>query len=167
MFQFCQLFLNLDFLITLFRISLFIACFISTSAKRSDINNFILDHQTDVFFIVATQLKGVGDEAKIADLTPSGYATRSFCRANRGGGFVLIARSHVLQNIAFRTFFSLNIIRSNCFKQHYRWKEGVSAFSVSTDLHLIATINLLIPVCCTTVRISGILQFHYTLQVVC
>ena len=55
---------------------------ISTSVKRSEINNFLLDHQIDVFFIVETWLKGVGDEARIADLTPSGYATRSFPRAN-------------------------------------------------------------------------------------
>ena len=87
------------------RISLFKARSISTSVKRSEINNFILDHQIDVFFIVETCLKGVGDEAKIADLTPSGHATRSFPRANRGGGLAIIARSHILQNIAFKASF--------------------------------------------------------------
>ena len=85
MFQFCHLFPNLDFLITI-RISLFNARSIRTSVTRSEINNFTLDHQIDVFFIVETWLKGVDDEAKIADLTPSEYATRSFPRANRGGG---------------------------------------------------------------------------------
>ena len=85
------------------RISLFNARSIGTSVKRDEVNNFILDHQIDVFFIVKTWLKGVGDEAKIADLTPSGYATRSFPRANRGGGLAIIARSHVLQNIAFKS----------------------------------------------------------------
>ena len=54
-----------------------------------------------MFSIVKTWLKGIGDEAKIADLTPSGYATRSFTRANRGGGLAIIARPHILQNIAF------------------------------------------------------------------
>ena len=48
-----------------------------------------------------TWLKDVGDEAKIADFTPSGYATRSFPWANRGGGLAIIAQSHILQNIAF------------------------------------------------------------------
>jgi hypothetical protein len=43
-------------------ISLFNACSIGTSVKQSDINNSILDHQIDVFFIVETWLKGVGDE---------------------------------------------------------------------------------------------------------
>ena len=46
------------------RIFLFNALSISTSVKRSEINNFILDHQIDVFFIVETWLKGDGDEAK-------------------------------------------------------------------------------------------------------
>ena len=77
-----------------------------TSVKRSEIDNFILDHQIDVFFIVETWLKGVGDEATIADLTPSGYATRSFPRANRGGDLVIIARSHILQNIVCKSSFS-------------------------------------------------------------
>ena len=54
------------------RISLFNARSISTSVKRSEINNFILDHQIDVFFIVETWLKGVDDEAKIVALTPFG-----------------------------------------------------------------------------------------------
>ena len=103
MFQFCHLLLNLDFLITLLEYLYSISSFFFTSVKRSEINNFILDHQIDVFFIVETWLKGDGDEAKIADLTPSGYATRSFPRANRGGGLAIIARSHILQNIAFKS----------------------------------------------------------------
>ena len=78
------------------KISLFNARSIGTSVKRSEINNFILDYHIDVFFIVETWLKGVDDEAKIADLTPSGYATRSFPRANRGGGLAIIARSHII-----------------------------------------------------------------------
>ena len=87
------------------RISLLNARSIGTSVKRSDINNFILDHQIDSFFIVETWLKGVGDEAKIADLTPSGCATKCFPRASRSGGLAIIARSHVLQNIAFKSSF--------------------------------------------------------------
>ena len=89
-----------------FRISLFNARSISTSVKRYDINNFVLDHQIDVFFIIETWLKSVGDEAKIADLTPSGYATRSFSQAHRGGGLAIITRSHILHNIAFKSSFS-------------------------------------------------------------
>ena len=84
------------------KISLFNARSIGISVRRSEINNFILDHQIDVFFIVETWLKSVGDEAKMADLTP-GYATKSFPRANRGGGLAIIARSHILQNIAFKS----------------------------------------------------------------
>ena len=89
-----------------FRISLFNARFISTLAKRSDSNNFILDHQINVFFITETWFKGVGDEAKIADLIPSGYAMRSFHWENRDGGLAIIARSQILQNISFKSLFS-------------------------------------------------------------
>ena len=67
---------------------------------------FILDHQINVFFIVETWLKGVGNEAKISDPTPSGYAMRSFPWANRGGGLAIIARSHILRNIVFISPFS-------------------------------------------------------------
>ena len=54
--------------------SLRIGCFnahsIGPSAKRSEINHFILDNQIDVFFLVETWLKDSGDEPKIADVTP-------------------------------------------------------------------------------------------------
>ena len=103
MFQFCHRFSQ--FSNNSFRISLFNAHSINTSVERSEINNFVLDHQIDVFFILETWLKGVGDEAKIPDLAPSGYATRSFPRANRGA-LTIIARSHILQNIAFKPSFS-------------------------------------------------------------
>ena len=43
------------------------------------------------------KLKGTGVEAKIADLTPSGYATRSFPRASRGGGLAIIVRSRAAE----------------------------------------------------------------------
>ena len=46
--------------------------------------------------MITTWLKGVGDEAKIADLTPFEYATRSFPWANRSGGLAIIARSCIL-----------------------------------------------------------------------
>ena len=86
---------------------------LSVLQKRSEISNFILDHQIDVFFIVETWLKGVGNEAKIADLTPFGYATRSFLRVNRGGGVAIIALFHILQNIVFKSSFSFE---HNSFK---------------------------------------------------
>ena len=121
------------------RISLFYARSIGTSVKRSEINKFILDHQIDVFFIVETWLKGVGDEAKIADLTP--YATRSFPRANRGGGLAIIARSHILQNIAFKSSFGFEHNSFELFQATLSLEKGLSTFSVSTDLHLIEKIN--------------------------
>jgi len=90
--------------------SLRIGCFnarsIGPSKKRSEINHFIFDNGIDVFFLVKTWLKDSGDEPKIADVTPIGYAARSFPRLNRGGGLAIIARSHILQHIAFKSSFS-------------------------------------------------------------
>ena len=90
--------------------SLRIGCFnarsIGPSDKRSEINHFIFDNRIDVFFLVETWLKNSGDEPKIADVTPIGYAARSFPRLNKGGGLAIIARSHILQHIAFKSSFS-------------------------------------------------------------
>ena len=90
--------------------SLRIGCFnarsIGPSEKRSEINHFIFDNQIDVFFLVETWLKDLGDEPKIADVTPIGYAARSFPRLNRGGDHAIIAISHILQHIAFKSSFS-------------------------------------------------------------
>ena len=121
------------------------ASFIGTSVKRSDIRNFILYHQIDFLFIVETWLKGVGDEAMIADLTPSGYFTRSFL--GQAEVEVLLSLPGLMYCLILLSNppSVLNITCSNCFKQHYQQQEGLSAFSVSTDLHLIARINLLIP----------------------
>ena len=69
-------------------------------------NNFIFDNRMDVFFLVETWLKNSGDEPKIADVTAIGYAARSFPRLNKGGGLAIIARSHILQHIAFKSSFS-------------------------------------------------------------
>ena len=105
MFQFCNLFLNPIFQITL-RIDCFNTCSIGPLKKRSEINHFIFDNGIDVFFLVETWLKDLGDEPKIADVTPIGYAARSFPRLNRGGGLAIIAMSHILQHIAFKSSFS-------------------------------------------------------------
>ena len=147
------------------RISLFNARSIGTSVKQSEINIFILDHQIDVFFIVETWLKAVGNEAKIADLTPSGYAMRSFPRANRDGGLAIIAQSHILQNIAFKSSFGFEHNSFELFQATLSLEKRSINISVSTDLHLIAKINLPIPC-----LLNNCLHFWNTaipLQVVC
>ena len=102
---------------------------IGLSEKRSEINHFIFDNRIDVFFFVETWLKDLGDKPKIADVTPIGYADRSFPRLNRSGGLAIIARSHILQHIAFSNHLSvLSIIRLNCFKQLYLWKKVCQFF---------------------------------------
>ena len=59
----------------------------------------------------------------------------------------------------------LNIILLNCFKQHYRWKKDLSTFSVSTDLHLIAKINL--PISCLLNNCLHSWNTAIPLQVIC
>ena len=138
MFQFCHLFLNLDFLITL--LEYLYSMPVLSVLQSSDLKLI------DVFFIVDTWLKDVGDEAKIADLTPSGYATRSFPWANRGGGLAIIVQSHILQNIAFKSSFGFDHNSFELFQVTLSLEKGLSTFSVCTDLHLIAKINL--PILC-------------------
>ena len=80
-----------------------------------------------------TWLKGVGDEAKIADLTPSGYATRSFPWENSGGGLAIIAQSHMPQNSAFKSSFRFEHNSFKLFQATLSLKKGLSTFFVSTS----------------------------------
>ena len=45
-------------------------------------------------FLTETWMRSHGDEAKYADLTPSGYSLRSFPCATRGGGLAVILRDN-------------------------------------------------------------------------
>ena len=85
------------------------------------------------FFIVETWLKGVGDEAKIADLTLSGYATRSFPQAKVVVLLSLPGPTYC-RTLLLNPHLVLNIILLNCFQQTIIGKKVCQLFlSIQTS----------------------------------
>ena len=77
-----------------------------TKAKlRSAIVEYILDNNLDMMFLSETWLHARGDEAICADLTPNGYALRSFPRPSKGGGIAVIFRNCLGPNLSFSSSF--------------------------------------------------------------
>ena len=64
-------------------VCLFNARSVGTS-RRSDISTFIQDNNIDIMLLTETWLRPAGDEAKIADLAPTGYSVLSFARSAWG-----------------------------------------------------------------------------------
>ena len=58
-------------------VALFNARSVGTPEKRTEMSSFILDNDIDLLFLTETWLRPCGDEAKCADLAPSGYAVKS------------------------------------------------------------------------------------------
>ena len=50
------------------------------ACKRCEISTFIKDNGVDLFFVTETWLSAQGDEAKTAELAPSGFDVKSFPR---------------------------------------------------------------------------------------
>ena len=48
------------------------------ACKRCEISSFIKDNGVDLFFVTETWLSAQGDEAKTAELAPSGFDVKSF-----------------------------------------------------------------------------------------
>ena len=48
------------------------------ACKRCEISTFIKDNGVDLFFVTETWLSAQGDEAKTAELAPSGFDVKSF-----------------------------------------------------------------------------------------
>ena len=76
--------------------------------KRSNINDFILDHKVDFFslcFCIAESwLRPRGVEAKRADLASPGY--RTICpRSSRGGGIALLVHESLCPHLTTTTHF--------------------------------------------------------------
>ena len=56
------------------------------ACKRCEISTFIKDNGVDLFFVTETWLSAQGDEAKTAELAPSGFDVKSFPRQSRSRG---------------------------------------------------------------------------------
>jgi hypothetical protein len=78
--------------------------------KRTAIQEFIVDNDVDIMQLTETWLRESGDEAKCADITPSGYKMYSFPRhtserVKRGGGIAFIVRDCLVQKCSFNATF--------------------------------------------------------------
>ena len=62
------------------------------ACRRCEISTFIKDNGVDLFFVTETWLSTQGDEAKTAELAPSGIDVKSFPRQSRsrGGGIATV-----------------------------------------------------------------------------
>ena len=84
------------------------------ACKRCEISTFIKDNGIDLFFVTETWLSAQGDEAKTAELAPSGFDVKSFPRQSRsrGGGIATLYKSTLGSNITFKTNLILLTHRS-------------------------------------------------------
>ena len=89
------------------------------------------------FFVTETWLSAQGDEAKTAELAPSGFDVKSFPRQSRfrSGGIATVYKSTLGSNITFKTNFdfthtSFEVLQASITLQH-----NTLHFFVCTDLH--------------------------------
>ena len=80
------------------------------ACKRCEISTFIKGNGVDIFFVTETWLSAQGDEAKTAELAPSGFDVKSFPRQSRsrGGGIATVYKSTLGSNITFKTNFDFS-----------------------------------------------------------
>ena len=107
------------------------------ACKRCEISTFIKDNGVDLFFVTETWLSAQGDEAKTAELAPSGFDVKSFPRQSRsrGGGIATVYKSTLGSNITFKTNFDFtNVVRSSAGINYFT-AQHATFFSVCTDLH--------------------------------
>ena len=105
-----------------------------------EISTFIKDNGVDLFFVTETWLSAQGDEAKTAELAPSGFDVKSFPRQSRsrGGGIATVYKSTLGSNITFKTNFdfthtSFIVVQASRHQLLYSTTRYI--FSVCTDLH--------------------------------
>ena len=94
-------------------------------SKRYEISTFIKDNGVDLFLVAETWLSAQGDEAKTAELAPSGFDMKSFPRQSRsrGGGIATICKSILGSYIIFKTNFdfthtSFEVVQASITLQH-------------------------------------------------
>ena len=95
------------------------------ACKRCEISTFIKDNGVDLFFVTETWLSAQGDEAKTAELAPSGFDVKSFPRQSRcrGGGIATVYKSTLGSNITLKTNFdfthtSFEVVQASITLQH-------------------------------------------------
>ena len=95
------------------------------ACKRCETSTFIKDNGVDLFFVTETWLSAHGDEAKTAELAPSGFDVKSFPRQSRsrGGGIATVYKSTLGSSITFKTCFdfthtSFEVVQASITLQH-------------------------------------------------
>ena len=95
------------------------------ACKRCEISTSIKDNGVDLFFVTETWLSAQGDEAKTAELAPSGFDVKSFPRQSRsrGGGIAAVYKSTLGSNITFKTNFDFahalfEVVQASITLQH-------------------------------------------------
>ena len=95
------------------------------ACKRCEISTFIKDNGVDLFFVTETWLIAQGDEAKTAELAPSGFDEKSFPRQSRsrGGGIATVYKSTLGSSIRFKTSFdfthiTFEVVQASITLQH-------------------------------------------------
>ena len=77
------------------------------ACNNCEISTFIKDNGVDLFIVTETWLSAQCDEAKTAELAPSGFDVKSFPRQSRsrGGRIAKVYKSTLGSNITFKTKF--------------------------------------------------------------
>ena len=95
------------------------------ACKRCEISTFVKDNGVDHFFVTETWLSAQGDEAKTAELAPSGFDVKSFPRQSRssGGEIATVYKSTLGSNSTFKTNFdfthtSFEVVLASITLQH-------------------------------------------------
>ena len=95
------------------------------ACRRCEISTFIKDNGVDLFFVTETWLSAQGDEAKTAELAPSGFDVKSFTRQlrSRGGGITTVCKSTLGSNVTFKANFdfthtSFEVVQASITLQH-------------------------------------------------
>ena len=95
------------------------------ACKRCEISTFIKDNGVDLFFVTETWLSAQGDEAKTAELAPSGFDVKSFPRQSRsrGGVIATVYKSTLGSNITLKINFdfthtSFDVVQTSITLQH-------------------------------------------------
>ena len=80
------------------------------ACKRCEISTYIKDNGVDLFFVTETWLSAHGDEAKTAELAPSGFDVKSFPRQSRSRGGGIATVIIIIIMVIFKCYFSGELI---------------------------------------------------------